>query len=255
MKIKKYIYDQVASVLKICIFIIENNSFDIYGFSNNDEDKNKKFVIIYKHDEFYFPVINWETKYYDHNSSFVTELLNKYNIMKKKIIKFYKEDKEELHDIVENNNISDDDLDDLDDKNEYKEFISNHKSAVFMSEALSTNIKNKKDKKSSEKIKKSSEKIKKSSEKNVFIEKIKKSSEKDVFIEKIDDDSIHNTSVIVTKIDKNKIIKDTKISLKLETLQENALKLGLMIVHKDSKTGKLKNKTKSDLYDEIKNIK
>jgi hypothetical protein len=234
---KKYIYEQVASVLKICIFIIENTSFNLYGFTDGDEENNKKkFVIIYKYNEYYFPVINWKINYYEYNSSFVTELLKKHNNKKK--IKFNEDVEIPNNPINENDSeIDDDDDDDDDDKNEYKEFVSNHKSAVFMSEAV-TLLNDMKDK---------SKKVKK--------DKIKKSSEKDVFIEKADDDSIYKTSSKITNIDRCKIIKDTKISMKLELLQENASKLGLMTVQKDKKTGKLKNKTKSDLYEEIKNIK
>jgi hypothetical protein len=48
-----------------------------------------------------------------------------------------------------------------------------------------------------------------------------------------------------------KICNDVKITMGLETIQSNALKLGINIFEGSTKSGKPKNKTKSELIEQI----
>lgn len=266
-------FEKVASVLNICVAILEINTFKFYNLN----DKNKKYVIIFRHDDYYFPFINWDNKYYNEKSHFVNELIKKYDIIKKST---------DIDDIVNNNIITEntkdtEDTKDNKDKNtkktkknksediiidekktkkeiktknkiekdikskikiseniiksdkenenngKYKEFISNEKNIIFMSEAvaLTNNKKNNK------------------IEKNIIEDSM------------IDETEIEKTTVKLKTDDKKKIIGNVKKSMNIQTLRDNALEIGLEIVYKDTKTGKLKNKTKDVLYEEIKKFK
>lgn len=258
-------FEKVANVLNICIAILETNTFNFYNLN----DKNKKYVIIFKHDDYYFPFINWDNKYYNEKSHFVNELVKKYDIIKKST---------DINDIIINNNATTENIKDTkktkknkledvvidekktkkeiktktknkiekdikskikiseniiksDKENEnngkYKEFISNEKNIIFMSEAV-TLANNKKNKEI---------------EKNIIDESM------------IDETEIDKTTVKLKTDDKKKIIGNVKKSMSIQTLRDNALEIGLEIVYKDTKTGKLKNKTKDMLYEEIKKFK
>jgi hypothetical protein len=69
------------------------------------------------------------------------------------------------------------------------------------------------------------------------------------------DESIFKKTVMLTKTRLDQIISSIKCTTKLEKIQEYALELGLEIVHGSNKFGKPKNKTKTELIGEIKNIK
>ena len=242
---------KIAKNLDICLGILEANTMNLYNLKNYEENDNTKFVIIYKFNDYYFPFINWKEKYYTHNSNFIKELIFKFkriedatnksdNIEKeekiKKKDKTNKKDKINKEDKIKSNsknklvdNIIKSDKDiiksdkdvnnDGENNGKYKEFMTNDKSALFMSEAV-TLVNNKK--------------------------KIKKNNST------INEICTENTTVKMTSTQKREIIKDTIKSMTLVGLQTNALKIGLEIVYKDKKTGKLKNKTKLVLYDEIK---
>ena len=76
--------------------------------------------------------------------------------------------------------------------------------------------------------------------------------------ESINKESINKESLIfnetekITKKDINEISSNIKISMGLEIIQAQALKLGITIVEGSTKTGKPKNKTKSELIEQIK---
>jgi hypothetical protein len=259
---------KASKILNICLCILESTTLNIYNLNDKvDEQNNMKFVVVYKYDDFYFPFIDWNKKYYEHDSHFVNELIKKFkykenntkenntkenitksntsNISEKtnKLVKKNKKVKieEEIENNIENNienkgknkiktdtknkltehiikSDNDSKINDLS-GDKYKEFVSNDKSVLFMSEAV-TQINNKKSKK--------------------------------IDMTNNDTDN-NNTTAKISEAGKNKIISKATKSMKLDLLQQSALKIGLEIVHKDKKTGKLKNKTKEILYEEIKN--
>jgi hypothetical protein len=117
----------------------------------------------------------------------------------------------------------------------------------------------------------SAEKKKKKNDKNIFIinkENIKKSTKtkndiKDNIndtddLNNIDDNTNDNESSVfnktekLTKKDIDMINNNVKISMVLETIQAYAIKLGIPIFEGSTKTGKPKNKTKSELILQIK---
>lgn len=271
---KNNFYLITSKALKVVLIIVENTCFNIYeNILENQTDK--KFLIFYKHEDYYFPFIEiWNTKYYNSDSFFVKELIFKKEKQKETISKNNNSDdiiqkisehslnkqKNKINTIehedeseeefeysdesdIENinneteefcgSNIKVDMFSEVKD-NEYKEYISNHKNTLFMSEA--TNLK----KSSKNKIEKQKNKV------DILDTNIEKTSI---------NTTIHKKSIELTKEDKQKIIDSTKKSMKLELLQNNASNLGIIIVEKDKKTGKIKNKKKNDLYDEIKNLK
>lgn len=138
-------------------------------------------------------------------------------------------------------------------KDTYKELQADENYAIYISEVIDNNTVNKKE--------------------NIYIDKKKKKNNKNIFVTNKEEQEINKTDKIITKdgieefneqgssvfnktekITKKeieKICNEVKITMGLETIQSNALKLGINIFEGSTKSGKPKNKTKSELIDKI----
>ena len=167
-------------------------------------------------------------------------------------------------DITVDENISDnDDINETQDKiviNEeqnkdaYKELQADVNYAMYISEVIDNEENNNK-----EII--SIEKKKKKNNKNIFVVNKKETKEnnddnldiKNIILEHDENQSsVFNKTEKLNNKDIEKICNATKISMTLESIQANALKLGINIFEGSTKSGKPKNKTKSELVDQIK---
>ena len=54
------------------LVIIEHTTILLYNF---DDKKNNKTVVLYKNDKEYYPVLNWNQKYFFQNSNFIEHLI------------------------------------------------------------------------------------------------------------------------------------------------------------------------------------
>jgi hypothetical protein len=152
-------------------------------------------------------------------------------------------------------------------KGTYKELVADENYAIYISEVVDNNVKNKKENILSDKKKKKNDK----NDKNIFV--INKSDQsvsgdlKNTINENNENNenngngennenneetSIFNKTEHISKKDVEKISGEIKLSMGLETIQTYALKLGISIFEGSTKTGKPKNKTKSELIEQIK---
>ena len=234
-ELNEKIIENICMLTNVNIVII-NKFVKIYGLKNK---KANKFVLIYNCginlDE-YYAIINWTKKYFEPDSEYVEYLKSLAKITNNELSNI------KLEKIHNDNNDNDDkvneieyDLNSSNCKDSYKELDADENYALCMSEAIEQTTIDKKI-------------IKKN--KKIFIQ-----------IEK-ENDNIQNKQSSVFKktelIDNNcidEIIKLVKQSMSLEQMQLYALKLGISIFEGSTKSGKPKNKTKSELYVEIKNFK
>lgn len=216
--------------------ILDNNILDIVEYSKSSIDK---WIVCYKFDNDYFPVWNFENKYYNSSSHFIKYLQD--------FIKNKKDNKVDVV-IVETKEI-------LQKPNGgYEEFITNEDYALYLSEAVDTK----------------KQKIKKKTEVIGTGEKKKCKTNKDIFVALEKDNHIKNnllnenpvnvsesvfkqTEIVDVKKVKT-ILSNIKTTTKLEQIQAYALELGLLISSGSTKDGKPKNKTKNELIDDIKNL-
>ena len=96
----------------------------------------------------------------------------------------------------------------------------------------------------------SDNKKKKKNDKNIFIpNKI----DKTIIDKSNNDDSVFIKTEVINKNDLFKIYQSFKSTSKLDEIQNLALKIGLKVFAGATKDGKPKNKTKSELLEDIKN--
>ena len=162
--------------------------------------------------------------------------------------------------ILNNNNIkilnnNDDNNIQTDNKKDcYKELTTNENYAIYISEAIDNNFDSKKNITIDNKKKNKKDK-------NIFVINQNNDIEKE-HIEHIfnqnniikDDTSTFVKTEKITKKDIDEIISNLKPTLNLEQIQLYAIKLEINIFEGATKSGKPKNKTKSDLIDNIKEI-
>ena len=129
----------------------------------------------------------------------------------------------------------------------YTELQADENYALYISEAVDDNNKiNKK--------KLSIDGKKKKNDKNIFVIN-KDDDKKKKKNTKTNDDkesSIFNKTEKITQKEIDEIYNNIKLSMGLETIQTHALKLGIAIFEGSTKSGKPKNKTKSELIEQIK---
>ncbi len=170
---------------------------------------------------------------------------------------------------------NDDEITNKNNKGTYEELQADENYALYVSEVV--------DKTDDKKINTLTDKKKKKNDKNIFVVnkqdlKIQILNEKDINndikkdinndikkninkdIDKIIEESNENQSSIFNKTEKitykdvEKIANGVKITMGLETIQAEAIKLGIKVAEGSTKTGKPKNKTKSELIEQIKNF-
>lgn len=66
------VIDKICILTNIMLIIIENTTILLYNF---DDKKNNKTVVLYKNGKEYYPVINWNQKYFYQNSNFIEHLI------------------------------------------------------------------------------------------------------------------------------------------------------------------------------------
>jgi hypothetical protein len=163
------------------------------------------------------------------------------------------EDEDEDKDVVVNN----DNNKNAENKGKYEELQADENYALYISEVIDNT--NKTTQKSI-----TTDKKKKKNDKNIFVvnkdddKKITKNTKqnhqvKDIMLK--DDEketSIFNKTEKISKKDIDEIYTNIKSSMGLETIQAHALKLGIAIFEGSTKSGKPKNKTKTELIEQIK---
>ncbi len=307
--------EKIAKLTNITLIIL---SFDNNNIYNKKENNEQKYVILYKHENEYYPVINWNTKYFKYYDYFIKYLIDyihqnknksktiqnsekenninqsnipeSTNLESKPKIKKSKSNVSIQENVQENypkkfetNNLNNSN-NSSDKPNEfYEEVINNNENyALYISEAIdpkdilsSTSKKNdndvkKKTKKNSKDIFVTNKDIGKQEEnlenvdkkskkvKEIRVDKeidenkeVKETKQVGVIKEVVVEDSVFNQTEKITKKDIIQIKNSLKPSLTLGDLQAIALKLSINIIEGSTKTGKPKNKTKSDLLEEI----
>lgn len=277
------IIENVCIVTNIILIMITNNNIHIFNYKNN----NSKVIVLYNFEKEYYPILNWNQKYYNINSQFINYLnnnnlkinykqddkSNSLNTFEKKqqintkCNKYYDNinsnvfdsldsmsDDEDIDEhIYENNNKINDNSNDnniinnnniLMDMDTYKELQADIDHALYISEAIDNNEINNND---------SITKKKKKKDKNIFLvsKQIKKNGEDNKIIEETES-SIFKKTEKIDKKDIEEISKNIKPSINLEQIQKYALKLGITIYEGSTKSGKPKNKTKTELIEQIK---
>jgi hypothetical protein len=250
------IFENIINAVNINLIILNNtNNTKIKIYNNN---LSNKYIIIYKIDNDYLPVCNFNTKYYLESSSFVKYLQEEYG----KIIELNKDElnknelnKDELNKDELNKNKKELNKEELNINDYYDEFQTVEDYTLHVSEAIDKN--NKKNKELN-----SDNKKKKKNDKNIFItNKVEKRKEgvEDSTLNKADDsalnkaeDSVFNKTEIITKDEIIKTYESFKTTTKLEDIQILCLKIDIPIFAGSTKDGKPKNKTKTELLEEIK---
>ncbi len=273
--------EKICSNINTTMYLLSEKICKIY----NQDSKNTstKLIVVFNKDKEYFPVINWDQKIFKKNDYFVN-YLNEYIQNKTKSLttqskehveKKKNNDEEEklLQEINEaplpkikkvKSNVTI--MDNYKDKSNdfYEEVVTNENYALYISEAVenikdsnvSSNKKNedgvKKKKKNSKDIFMVSGKDDNSKQKNKEeldhkedkVDKVNK-------VNKVEDESVFNPTEKITINDIKEIKKSIKNSTTLPELQAYAIKLSIGITQGSTKTGKPKNKTKSELMEEI----
>ena len=282
------IFENIINAVNINLIILNNtNNTKIKIYNNN---LSNKYIVIYKIDNDYLPVCNFNTKYYLESSSFVKYLQEEYE----KIIELNKDElnKDELNkDELNKDELNKDELnknelnkkelnkkelnkkelnkkelnknkeelnknkEELNINDYYDEFQTVEDYTLHVSEAIDKN--NKKNKELN-----SDNKKKKKNDKNIFItNKVEKKKEgvEDSVLNKAEDsvlnkaeDSVFNKTEIITKDEIIKTYESFKTTTKLEDIQILCLKIDIPIFAGSTKDGKPKNKTKTELLEEIK---
>jgi hypothetical protein len=265
------ILDSVCVYTYIILILIDCETIKIYNYDNNKKNK-MKFVVLFNFKEHYYPVINWNKKYFEKETEFITFLINKANLINSKsmdknssnlsndnsdsinnnIIINKIEDNET--DYKKNYKINNDDInnDDINNKDYYEELPTNENYAIYVSEVV--------DNKQSQKKKIIIDnKNKKKKNKSIFVlnpDKVETEIIKEEH--KLTDPNNSSSTFIktenISKKDADNIINNLKITLNLDQIQQYAIKLGINIFNGATKTGKPKNKTKSELIINIKEI-
>lgn len=217
------IFENIINTVNINLIILNySNDTKIKIYKNNN--MSNKYIIVYKIDNDYLAVCDFNTKYYLESSSFVKNLNEEHD----KIMELKKEESK--------TNIND----------YYDEFQTVEDYTLHVSEAL--------DNKQNKELN-SDNKKKKKNDKNIFItNKIDKKKEEiveDSVLSKVED-SVFNKTEIISKEDIIKIFSAYKSTTKLDDIQNLCLKIDIPIFAGSTKDGKPKNKTKTELLDEIK---
>jgi len=259
----------VCILTNIILFCIKESDIKIYNYENNKTNNIKIIVLININNE-YYPIINWNKKYFDINSNFISYLIE---ITNNKTISQISKEKNEILELINNeeeiklinneeeikliNNeeeiklINNEEEIKLINKDSYKELTTKENYALYISEAIENNQNLKKQ------INISDSKKKKKKDKNIFVlNQIDNTNnnllnKNTIKIKNIETSTFIKTDKI-TKKDIDEISTKIKLSLNLEQIQSYAFKLGINIFEGATKTGKPKNKKKSELIENIK---
>lgn len=312
-------------VLTNITLILLNDQYKTRLF--NHGNKTNKIVVMFNLEKEYYCILNWNQKYYNADSHFITYLIDQYdnteinqknkntqqefiNVVNKKKKKnttsynngedadYVVDDKNKIKKSfkLNNNNIFDcnNDIENIpndnlnqtfksnnnndnsknntnmtkdENKGMYKELHADENYAMYISEIVDnnnnnnggTNIVGKKENISAEKKKKKNNKnIFMTNKKEINTSEQVKNKSNGIIGKEVGQECNEQQSSVFNKTEKldieeiEKICNEIKISMGLEIIQANALRLGLNIVEGSTKSGKPKNKTKSELIEQIK---
>ena len=224
------LYENVINIININLIILNyTNDTKIKIYKNNN--LNNKYIIIYRLENEFLPVCDFNTKYYTDSSSFVKYLQEEFN---------------KLQDTTQNINLEINKEESKTNKNDYyDEFQTVEDYTLHVSEAV--------DNKQNKELNSDNKKKKIKNDKNIFItNKTDKKKEEIVDNNKIEDESVFNKTEIISKDEIIKIYNSFKSTTKLEDIQNLCMKANIPIFAGSTKEGKPKNKTKSELLDDIK---
>jgi hypothetical protein len=254
-------YEKISELTGLNIVILNNeeNKFNIFEYSKTQVNK---WLVCYKFGNDYFPIWNFEKKYFTSESEFIKYLKNFIINNKTKIISDEKPDEKPDEKLDEKLKVEfvEDTIVVKGQKNKdgYEELVTNEDYALYISEAVDNkNVKKQKIKKLSDTP---GEKKKSKTNKNIFVtleqEEIKESKEqkKENYNDEEIDNSVFKKTEVIDKAKIKEILSNIKSSTKLEQIQAFALELNISIVSGATKDGKPKNKTKNELIDEIKKL-
>jgi hypothetical protein len=221
------IFENIINTVNINLIILNySNDTKIKIYKNNNLDN--KYIIVYRFDNDYLPVCDFNTKYYTNTSSFVKYLQEEFNK--------YQEIKQNTNQELEISKTNKNDY--------YDEFQTVEDYTLHVSEAV--------DNKQNKELN-SDNKKKKKNDKNIFItNKVDKKKEDVEKEDNKEDESVFNKTEIMSKEEIIKIHNSFKSTTKLEDIQNLCLKINIPIFAGSTKEGKPKNKTKTELLDEIK---
>ena len=226
------LFENVINTIDVNLIILNySNDTKIKIYKNNN--LVNKYIIVYRIENNYLPIYNFNTKYYTDSSSFVKYLQEEYNKLKQNINLQINQEPQEPEELEINKN------------DYYNEFQTVEDYTLHVSEAV--------DNKQNKELN-SDNKKKKKNDKNIFItNKVdKKKDELDKDNNKVEDESVFNKTEIISKEEIIKINNSFKSTTKLEEIQNLCLKINIPIFAGSTKEGKPKNKTKTELLDEIK---
>jgi len=233
------LYENVINIININLIVL-NYSNDTKIKIYKDNNLSNKYIIIYRIENEFLPVCNFNTKYYTDSSNFVKHLqeeFDKLEEIKQNInLQKYEETQENKINIkLEESKINKNDY--------YDEFQTVEDYTLHVSEAV--------DNKQNKELN-SDNKKKKKNDKNIFITNKVDKKKEEIVDNKIEDESVFNKTEIISKEEIIKIHNSFKSTTKLEDIQNLCLKINIPIFAGSTKEGKPKNKTKSELMDDIK---
>ena len=71
------IIENLSTITNIVLILINSSSIKIYNYDKNKTDKIKVVVLLNYNNDQYYPIINWNLKYFNLNSQFVSDLIVK----------------------------------------------------------------------------------------------------------------------------------------------------------------------------------
>ena len=224
------VFESIINTININLIILNyTNDTKIKIYKNNN--LVNKYIIVYRIENDYLPVCDFNTKYYTDSSSFVKYLQEEFN---------------KLQETTQNINLEINKEESKTNKNDYyDEFQTIEDYTLHVSEAV--------DNKENKELNSDNKKKKMKNDKNIFItNKTDKKKEEIVDNNKIEDESVFNKTEVISKEEIIKIYNSFKSTTKLEDIQNLCLKANIPIFAGSTKEGKPKNKTKSELLDDIK---
>jgi hypothetical protein len=253
---------KLSNITNISLIIINYDNYKLLNVKTYENNDNIKYVVLCRNNNKIFPIINWEKKYYLKTSEFIKYLItisDKTNIVENNENNENNENKKEEQ-LNKDNDLSDENKITISKKNKskttiidnkkeiekkddcYEELVTNENYALYISEVTDNNTKIKKTVPDPKKKSKNS--------KDIFILKEIKEDEN-----KAKEESTFKKTEIITKDKIEELVNSIKKTSTLSDIQEIAIKLGIVTVSGSTKTGKPRNKTKSELIEEIQNKK
>jgi len=238
-------------------YLVNNNNI-INDIGKNKNTDNQEFITVVNKKKKKNTVNELDNHNLNDNKKKYSKLLNNNNIFDNDNDNDNNNDNSDSDDenkqnkVIKNNNKNVKNKQELEqNKGTYEELQAEENYAMYISEVVDNNTLN---------IKENNliDKKKKKNNKNVFVttkqenNTINKNITNDVIKEFTQEQSsIFNKTEKLNVKELEKICDSIKVSMTLDTIQSNALKLGINIVEGSTKTGKPKNKTKSELIEEI----